>query len=122
MVDRGVPRQRQGRAGPRDPLQQSHLPPAPEFRVARNAVYVPYRLLESKTGVSWLRSSPCAAFTKPPFRISEEGWGEFDMQIEFTADKAHFIAHDLHFREERYESKHVLVSWFWTGVYGIYLD
>lgn len=50
------------------------------------------------------------AFNKPPFRISEEGWGEFDMQIEFTADKAHFIKHDLHFQDERYESKHVLVS------------
>lgn len=50
------------------------------------------------------------AFNKPPFRISEEGWGEFDMQIEFTADKAHFIQHDLNFAQERYESKHVLVS------------
>lgn len=47
-------------------------------------------------------------FTKPPFRISEEGWGEFDMQIEFTADKSHFIQHDLNFAQERYESKHVL--------------
>lgn len=53
---------------------------------------------------------PGTAFTKPPFRISEEGWGEFDMQIEFTADKAHFIQHDLNFLQERYESKHVLVS------------
>lgn len=57
----------------------------------------------------WL-NCVAAAFTKPPFRISEEGWGEFDMQIEFTADKAHFIGHDLNFAKERYESKHVLVS------------
>lgn len=33
------------------------------------------------------------------------------MQIEFTADKAHFIQHDLNFAQERYESKHVLVSY-----------
>jgi transcription initiation factor IIF auxiliary subunit len=49
------------------------------------------------------------AFTRPPFRISEEGWGEFDMQIEFIADKSHIIQHDLNFAQERYESKHVLV-------------
>ena len=49
-------------------------------------------------------------FKQPPFRISEEGWGEFDMQIEFTADKSHFIQHDLNFAQERYESKHVIVS------------
>ncbi|KAJ5713281.1 Transcription initiation factor TFIID subunit 14 [Penicillium malachiteum] len=47
-------------------------------------------------------------FKNPPFRISEEGWGEFDMQIEFVADKSHFINHDLNFREERYESKHII--------------
>lgn len=32
------------------------------------------------------------------------------MQIEVVADKSHFINHDLNFREERYESKHVIVS------------
>ncbi|KAJ5107067.1 Transcription initiation factor TFIID subunit 14 [Penicillium angulare] len=47
-------------------------------------------------------------FKNPPFRISEEGWGEFDMTIELVADKSHMVAHDLHFREERYESKHVI--------------
>jgi transcription initiation factor IIF auxiliary subunit len=49
------------------------------------------------------------AFKNPPFRIQEEGWGEFDMQIELVADKSHFINHDLNFAQERYESKHVLV-------------
>ncbi|KAJ5587369.1 uncharacterized protein N7459_003134 [Penicillium hispanicum] len=48
------------------------------------------------------------SFKNPPFRIQEEGWGEFDMQIEFTADKAHIIQHDLNFLQERYESKHVI--------------
>lgn len=50
-----------------------------------------------------------SAFKNPPFRIQEEGWGEFDMQIELVADKSHFINHDLNFAQERYESKHVLV-------------
>lgn len=37
------------------------------------------------------------------------------MQIELVADKSHFINHDLNFREERYESKHVIVSHMpWT--------
>ena len=51
-----------------------------------------------------------AVFKNPPFRIQEEGWGEFDMQIEFTTDKSYFISHDLNFAQNRYESKHVLVS------------
>ncbi|KAJ5101800.1 hypothetical protein NUU61_004022 [Penicillium alfredii] len=48
-------------------------------------------------------------FKNPPFRIQEEGWGEFDMQIELTADKSHTINHDLNFAQTRYESKHVIV-------------
>lgn len=50
---------------------------------------------------------------RPPFRIDEEGWGEFDMEIILAAiDKGgdHTIAHDLNFQAERYEAKHVLVS------------
>lgn len=50
------------------------------------------------------------AFKNPPFRISEQGWGEFDMQIILTAaDKDHTVTHDLNFAQPRYESKHVLV-------------
>jgi transcription initiation factor IIF auxiliary subunit len=49
-------------------------------------------------------------FKQPPFRIQEEGWGEFDMSIELTADKSYTIQHDLNFAQTRYESKHVLVS------------
>ena len=46
----------------------------------------------------------------PPFRIQEEGWGEFDMQISLTdADKDHVMAHDLNLAQTRYESKHVIV-------------
>ena len=53
------------------------------------------------------------AFTNPPFRISEEGWGEFDMEIILTAiDKGgEFpMAHDLNFQSNRYEAKHTIVS------------
>jgi transcription initiation factor IIF auxiliary subunit len=50
------------------------------------------------------------AFRNPPFRIAEEGWGEFDMSIELTADKSYTIGHDLNFAQTRYESKHVIVS------------
>ncbi|OJJ50960.1 hypothetical protein ASPZODRAFT_138085 [Penicilliopsis zonata CBS 506.65] len=47
-------------------------------------------------------------FKNPPFRIQEEGWGEFDMQISLTADKEHSVTHDLNFALPRYESKHVI--------------
>ncbi|KAL1990861.1 hypothetical protein VTN49DRAFT_5864 [Thermomyces lanuginosus] len=48
-------------------------------------------------------------FKTPPFRIEEEGWGEFDMTIGlFAPDKEHTITHDLNFQQSRYESKHVI--------------
>ena len=52
------------------------------------------------------------AFKRPPFKISESGWGEFDMLITLsTVDKGgdHAIAHDLNFQSEHYESKHSIV-------------
>lgn len=60
-----------------------------------------------------LASDCFAAFTTPPFSISEEGWGEFDMEITFTGlDKGgdHPILHDLNFQSARYEAKHTIVS------------
>lgn len=54
-----------------------------------------------------------AAFKRPPFRIQEQGWGEFDMQIHLTAvDKGgeHVIPHDLNFQNEHYETKHTVVG------------
>ncbi|EFE36872.1 uncharacterized protein ARB_04399 [Trichophyton benhamiae CBS 112371] len=49
------------------------------------------------------------AIKSPPFRIEEEGWGEFDMQIVLSApDKDHSITHDLNFQSSKYESKHVI--------------
>ena len=53
------------------------------------------------------------AFTRPPFKIEEKGWGEFDMEIVLSAvDKGgEFpIPHDLNFQSTRYESKHQIVS------------
>ncbi|KAL8722957.1 MAG: hypothetical protein Q9225_000649 [Loekoesia sp. 1 TL-2023] len=46
---------------------------------------------------------------KPPFKIQEEGWGEFDMRIVVTGiDKGgdHELLHDLNFQQERYEAEH----------------
>ena len=50
---------------------------------------------------------------KPPFRIDEKGWGEFDMTIVLTAvgkGGDHTLDHDLNFQSERYEAKHQVVS------------
>ncbi|KAL2357441.1 transcription initiation factor-like protein subunit [Cryomyces antarcticus] len=48
---------------------------------------------------------------QPPFHISEEGWGEFDMEIILSAvgkGGDHPLVHDLNFQQERYEAKHVI--------------
>ncbi|KAJ5489005.1 Transcription initiation factor TFIID subunit 14 [Penicillium diatomitis] len=50
------------------------------------------------------------SFQKTPFRIQEEGWGEFDMTIDLVADKTHTIRHDLNFAQERYEAKHTIAN------------
>ncbi|KAK8189105.1 transcription initiation factor-like protein subunit [Phyllosticta capitalensis] len=50
-------------------------------------------------------------FKKPPFRITEEGWGEFEMQITLTpVGKGidHTVDHDLNFAKEVYDSRHVI--------------
>jgi transcription initiation factor IIF auxiliary subunit len=52
-------------------------------------------------------------FKKPPFRIEEKGWGEFDMTITLsTVHKGgeHTLEHDLNFQTEKYEAKHTVVS------------
>ncbi|KAL8873706.1 MAG: hypothetical protein Q9174_000869 [Haloplaca sp. 1 TL-2023] len=46
---------------------------------------------------------------RPPFKIQEEGWGEFDLRIIVTGvDKGgdHDLSHDLNFQQERYEAEH----------------
>jgi transcription initiation factor IIF auxiliary subunit len=51
------------------------------------------------------------AFTEPPFRCENEGWGEFDMTIDlYTTEKGgkSTLVHDLNFAKPRYEAKHVV--------------
>ena len=47
---------------------------------------------------------------KPPFKIEEDGWGEFELEIILTdaAGKDHSIMHDLNFAQQRYETRHVI--------------
>ncbi|KAG9204189.1 hypothetical protein B5807_03289 [Epicoccum nigrum] len=52
---------------------------------------------------------PKQTIKKAPFRIEEQGWGEFDMTIVLTAAHKggeHSLSHDLNFQSERYEAKH----------------
>jgi transcription initiation factor IIF auxiliary subunit len=46
----------------------------------------------------------------PPFRIEEDGWGEFELEIVLTdaQGKDHPVLHDLNFGQERYETKQVI--------------
>lgn len=51
---------------------------------------------------------------RAPFRLQEEGWGEFDMKITMTAvggakGGEHVLDHDLNFQQERYESTRKVV-------------
>lgn len=45
-----------------------------------------------------------------PFRIEEDGWGEFELDIYLTdlGGKEHHLKHDLNFGQERYENKQVI--------------
>ncbi|KAF2709945.1 transcription initiation factor-like protein subunit [Pleomassaria siparia CBS 279.74] len=48
-------------------------------------------------------------FKKPPFRIQEKGWGEFEMSIVLSGllkNGDHTLDHDLNFQSERYEAVH----------------
>ncbi|KAF2643978.1 transcription initiation factor TFIID subunit 14 [Massarina eburnea CBS 473.64] len=50
-------------------------------------------------------------FKKPPFRIEEKGWGEFDMSIVLTGafrGGDHTLEHDLNFQAEHYEATHTV--------------
>jgi transcription initiation factor TFIID/TFIIF subunit len=50
---------------------------------------------------------------KPPFTLSEKGWGEFDMKIIlYFTDKSVLpftLYHDLNFKKSHYEVPHKLV-------------
>lgn len=49
-------------------------------------------------------------FKKPPFRASEDGWGEFELAIDLKdlSGKVHSVIHDLNFGSNRYETKQIL--------------
>lgn len=46
----------------------------------------------------------------PPFRIGEDGWGEFELKIDLQdhGGKTHEFLHDLNFQQPKYEVKHVI--------------
>lgn len=53
-----------------------------------------------------------AAFLKPPFTCTNEGWGEFEITIDcYTTEKTKLapITHDLNFLKENYEATHTVV-------------
>lgn len=56
-------------------------------------------------------AQPVQTFDTAPFRCENEGWGEFDMTIDFfTTEKGgkNTVSHDLNFLHERYEATHVV--------------
>ncbi|ORY86231.1 transcription initiation factor-like protein subunit [Protomyces lactucae-debilis] len=55
--------------------------------------------------------NPNKTIKRPPFKIAEEGWGEFEMHIvlHYTdGGGSQTIPHDLNFQTERYEKPHTL--------------
>lgn len=56
-------------------------------------------------------SNPNRSFADPPFRIEEQGWGGFPLDISvFLLEKAgeRKITHDLNFLKEAYEIDHII--------------
>jgi transcription initiation factor IIF auxiliary subunit len=49
---------------------------------------------------------------KPPFKVEEEGWGEFDLGVTLhyvEKEGTKELTHDLNFQDAKYESPHKLV-------------
>ena len=52
---------------------------------------------------------------RPPFKVEEEGWGEFDLVVTLhfvEKEGTKELTHDLNFQESKYESPHKLVFTF----------
>jgi len=65
--------------------------------------------------IAWLweklRLTHVLAFSEPPFKCTNEGWGEFEMSIDlFTTEKGgkSTIQHDLNFGAPQYEHIHTI--------------
>jgi len=55
--------------------------------------------------------NPVQTFTEPPFKCTNEGWGEFEMSIDlYTTEKGgkSSIPHDLNFAAPQYENTHTV--------------
>lgn len=52
--------------------------------------------------------NPTRVIKKPPFKIEEQGWGEFDLiiAVHFVGGGERKINHDLNFRENKYVTDH----------------
>ncbi|KAK3951679.1 hypothetical protein QBC32DRAFT_370904 [Pseudoneurospora amorphoporcata] len=56
-------------------------------------------------------ANPIQTFNDPPFKCTNEGWGEFEMTIDmYTTEKGGkiSIAHDLNFQQSEYENIHTV--------------
>jgi len=56
-------------------------------------------------------ANPDQTFTEPPFKCTNEGWGEFEMSIDvYTTEKGgkHTFVHDLNFAAPQYEVEHAI--------------
>lgn len=68
----------------------------------------------SESAAAWPRSlTKGIAFTKPPFLIAQEGWGEFEIAIDlYTTEKTKIqpsVVVDLNFAENKYTSEQTIV-------------
>lgn len=55
--------------------------------------------------------NPIQTYNQPPFKCTNEGWGEFEMTVDmFTTEKGgkQTIAHDLNFAKPTYENVHTI--------------
>ncbi|KAH6636341.1 yeats family-domain-containing protein [Chaetomium tenue] len=56
-------------------------------------------------------ANPVQTFMEPPFKCTNEGWGEFEMSIDlFTTEKGgkQTVIHDLNFAAAQYDNVHVV--------------
>lgn len=63
--------------------------------------------------VSTLYALLTTVIKKAPFKVEEEGWGEFDLGVTLhlaEREGVKELKHDLNFQESRYESPHKLVK------------